>query len=212
MIRLSRFTLALAVMASLATFLAPAAYSWPGSNGAIVFETFIDGGGEEHSRGRGIAIAPLGADRSQITHLTADPADSDPQVSPDGRQVVFVRSSDPEAFRDATPTTIYLINVDGSGLRPLTDGLHPDTEPAFSASGARVYFTRDTMLKGGEIFSIRLDGGGLSRIITEPQTTATRGWRPAAACSPSSAASQAAQRVATSTSSSLEPTAATSAI
>jgi TolB protein len=166
MTSLSRFALALAVMASLATFLAPAACSWPGSNGAIVFETFIDGGGEDHSRGRGIAIAPLGADRTQITQLTEDPADSDPQVSPDGRQVVFVRSSDPDSFRSETPTTIYLINVDGSGLRPLTDGQHPDSEPAFSASGSRVYFTRDTMLKGGEIFSIGLNGSGLSRIVT----------------------------------------------
>jgi len=165
MIRLSRSVLSLVVMALLAALLAPAAGAWPGSNGAIVFETFIDGGGEEHSRGRGIAIAPLGADRTQITQLTSDPADRDPQVSPDGQQVVFVRSSDPEAFRDRTPTTIYLINVDGSGLRPLTDGLHSDSEPAFSASGARVYFTRDTMLKGGDIFSIRLDGAGLSRII-----------------------------------------------
>jgi Tol biopolymer transport system component len=166
MTSLSRFALALAAIASLAAFLAPSATAWPGSNGAIVFETFFDGGGEDHSRGRGIAIAPLGADRTQITHLTEDPADSDPQVSPDGRQVVFVRSSDPDSFRSETPTTIYLINIDGSGFRPLTDGLHPDSEPAFSPSGARVYFTRDTMLKGGDIFSIGLNGSGLSQVLT----------------------------------------------
>jgi Tol biopolymer transport system component len=161
MLRLSRFALSLAVMASLAALLAPIACSWPGTNGAIVFETFYSGGGEDPDRGRGIWIAPLGADRSQITSLTDDPADSDPQVSPDGRQVVFVRSSDLDAFGDPRRATIYLIGTDGSGLRTLTDGLHADGEPAFSASGTRVFFTREN-----DIFSIRLDGGGLRPIIS----------------------------------------------
>ena len=159
MTRLSRFALSLAAVASLAALLAPVASSWPGANGAIVFAA------SGSSLDSGIRIAPLGAERSQITRLTSDPADSEPQVSPDGRQVVFVRSSDPEAFGDDTPTTIYLINVDGSGLRPVTDGLHPDEEPAFSASGSRIYFTR--LDSGyGDVFSVRLDGGGLRQITT----------------------------------------------
>ncbi|HSS42270.1 MAG TPA: hypothetical protein VLK37_06920 [Solirubrobacterales bacterium] len=166
MTRLSRFALSLAATASLAAFLAPVAFSWPGANGAIVFETSIGGGGEERGRGTGIQIAPLGADRSQITPLTTDPGDSDPQASPDGRQVVFSRSSDPESFSSETASTIYLINADGSGLRPLTDGLHTDREPAFSALGDRVYFTR--LLANGvvHIFSVRLNGGGLLQITS----------------------------------------------
>jgi Tol biopolymer transport system component len=166
MTRLSRFALLLAAMALLAAFLAPASYSWPGANGAIVFEAFVPGGGEEPGRGSGIRIAPLGADRFQIIPLTVDPADSDPQVSPDGGQVVFVRSSNPEAMGDEPPATIYLINTDGSDLRSLTDGLHADGEPAFSASGTRVYFTRRVSGQGTDIFAVRLDGGGLRRITT----------------------------------------------
>jgi dipeptidyl aminopeptidase/acylaminoacyl peptidase len=211
MTSLSRFALALAVIASLATFLAPAAYSWPGSNGAIVFETFIDGGGEEHSRGRGIAIAPLGADRTQITQLTEDPAGSAPQVSPDGRQVVFVRSSDPEAVGHEPLATIYLIGTDGSGLRPLTDGAHADNEPTFSSSGTRVYFTRRVPGQGTDISRSASTAAACSRSPPGAQATATRGRRRAVACSPSSAGSRAA-RVATSTSSFPEPTAAASAI
>jgi Tol biopolymer transport system component len=165
MLRLSRFALSLAAAALLAAFLAPVASSWPGTNGVIVFETFIYGGGEERDRGSGIGIAPLGAERSQITHLTSVPADSDPQVSPDGQRVVFVRSSNPESVLDETITTIYLINTDGSGLQAVTDGLHSDEQPAFSASGARVYFTRlNTRQGGGDIYSVRLDGGGLRQI------------------------------------------------
>ncbi len=160
MARLSRFTLLLAAMALLAAMSAPIASSWPGANGAIVFEAFVGGGGEERGRGLGIQIAPLGADRSQITPLTTDPGDSDPQASPDGRRVVFARSSDPGSFNGETLATIYLINADGSGVRPLTDGLHTDGEPSFSARGDRVYFTR--LLSNGvvHIFSVRLNGGG----------------------------------------------------
>jgi Tol biopolymer transport system component len=166
MTRLCRFLFSLAAMAALAAFLAPVASSWPGSNGAIVFETYIGGGGEERGRGSGIQIAPVGADRSQITPLTTDPGDSDPQASPDGRRVVFVRSSDPESFSSETPTTIYLIGTDGSGLHPLTDGLHTDGEPAFSTLGDRVYFTR--LLSNGvvHIFSVRLNGGGLLQVTS----------------------------------------------
>jgi Tol biopolymer transport system component len=181
MTRLSRFALSLAAMAALAALLAPVACSWPGANGAIVFEAFDGGGGEEPGRGRGIQIAPVGADRTQITPLTTDPGDSDPQASPDGRQVVFVRSSDPESFRSETPATIYLIGTDGSGLRPLTDGLHTDGEPAFSALGDRIYFTR--LLSNGvvHIFSVRLNGTGLLQITSggaseyHPRTSARTG-------------------------------------
>src|SRR6185436_5273497 len=130
MTRFGLFARMLAATALCAAILAPAAQSWPGANGAIVFATYIGGGGEERGRGTGIQIAPLGADRSQITPLTTDPGDSDPQASPDGRTVVFSRSSDPESFSDEVPSTIYLINADGTGLRPLTDGLHTDREPA----------------------------------------------------------------------------------
>jgi Tol biopolymer transport system component len=166
MTRLSRFFLSLAAMALLAAFSAPLAASWPGANGAIVFAAFDGGGGEEPGRGRGIQIAPLGADRTQITPLTTDPGDSDPQASPDGRQVVFTRSSDPASFDSETPAAIYLINTDGSGLRPLTDGLHTDGEPAFSALGDRIYFTR--LLSNGvvHIFSVRLNAAGLLQITS----------------------------------------------
>jgi Tol biopolymer transport system component len=181
MTRLSRFALSLAVMAALAALLAPVACSWPGANGAIVFEAFLGGGGEEPGRGSGIKIAPLGADRTQIASLTTDPGDSDPQASPDGRQVVFVRSSDPESFGSETKATIYLINTDGTGLRQLTDGLHTDGEPAFSALGDRVYFTRLLSTGVVHIFSVRLNGGGLLQITSggadeyHPRTSARTG-------------------------------------
>jgi dipeptidyl aminopeptidase/acylaminoacyl peptidase len=157
--------LLLATAATLAAALAPAAGAWPGTNGQVVFGAY-QGGGEFQARGLGLRIAPLGASRSERTPLTEDPGDGEPQGSPDGRLVVFARASSTEP-QNREPSTIYVIGADGSSLRPLTDGRHVDREPAFSASGERVYFTRERAGIGGtDIFSVGLGGGGLRRITS----------------------------------------------
>jgi hypothetical protein len=115
--------------------LAPVASAWPGRNGAIVFETDIPGGEEEASRGTGLRIAALGADRDEVGILTEDPGDRQPQVSPDGSLVVFARLSNPSESSRDQPTTIFVIRTDGTGLRPLTDGTRNDREPAFGETG-----------------------------------------------------------------------------
>lgn len=161
----NRFALLLVATSLLLAVSGAAAQAWPGANGAIVFEAFVPGGGEEPGHGAGLRIAPLGASSSEIRPLTMDPADGAPQVSPDGRQVVFVRGSGTEASSSA-PSTLYVIDTDGSDPRPVTDGLHADADPAFSASGTRVYFTRRVPGQGTDVFSVRLDGTGLRRITS----------------------------------------------
>jgi Tol biopolymer transport system component len=158
-----RTILALTTAVLVTGALAPIASAWPGRNGAIVFETDIPGG-EEASRGTGLRIAALGADRDEIGVLTEDPGDRQPQVSPDGHLVVFARLSNPSEPSRDQPTTIFVIRTDGTGLRPLTDGTRNDREPAFSASGKQVYFAGNA---GGstDIFSVAL-GGGTPRRIT----------------------------------------------
>ncbi|HNC44889.1 MAG TPA: hypothetical protein PLU80_12035, partial [Acidobacteriota bacterium] len=56
-----------------------------------------------------------------------------PQWSPDGKQIVFTsnRTGDPE---------LYLMNVDGSGLRQLTQSPGRDAHPAFSPDGRKIVF------------------------------------------------------------------------
>jgi Tol biopolymer transport system component len=144
--------------------LTPVASAWPGHNGAIVFETNIPGGEEEPSRGTGLRIAALGAGRDEIGVLTEDPGDHQPQVSPDGHLVVFARLSNPSEPSRDQPARIFVIRTDGTGLRPLTDGTRNDREPAFSASGKRVYFVGNAG-GGTDIFSVAL-GGGTPRPIT----------------------------------------------
>jgi TolB protein len=54
---------------------------------------------------------------------------------------------------------IYTANLDGSGLKRITQSGTINTEPSFSADGKHLYFTSD---RGGsaQIYRIRVDGTG----------------------------------------------------
>lgn len=72
--------------------------------------------------------------------LTDDPAhDSFPTFSPDGTQIIF--NSD----REKENTDVYLMNVDGSGLRKITDNPGWDTAPpnCWSPDGTKVLLLSD---------------------------------------------------------------------
>ena len=79
-----------------------------------------------------------------------------------------------------------MIRTDGTGLRPLTDGTRDDREPAFSASGKRVYLRR-TAGGGSDIFSPLLSAAAPRN--GSPRTVPMTSTRepPRAASSPSSA-------------------------
>ncbi len=102
--------------------------------------------------------------------LTVDSSDADPQVSPDGRTIVFSRKV-PSGLPFPHPEMvggIFAIGVDGSGPRQLTGGGPEgasDVEPAFYPSGESIVFDRASGPTGeGDIYSVRLDGSGLRQL------------------------------------------------
>jgi dipeptidyl aminopeptidase/acylaminoacyl peptidase len=89
---------------------------------------------------------------------------SDPQVSPDGRTVVFVvRTTDLEANRGRTD--LWLVGADGAGLRRLTAHPDSDTNPRFTPDGREVLFL-STRGGSGQVWRIPL-GGGEAVAVTE---------------------------------------------
>ncbi len=61
---------------------------------------------------------------------------SDPQISPDGTRVIYVRAS-MDIMRDRLRSELWLVNADGSGHRRLSDG----GSPRWSPDGTRIAYT-----------------------------------------------------------------------
>jgi Tol biopolymer transport system component len=80
-----------------------------------------------------------------VRRLTNNPAvDFFSRFSPDGRQIVFVRSQrEWVSARDPTAWDVYLIGVDGSGERRIAVGGY---HPTWTADGTAVVFLRGTRL------------------------------------------------------------------
>ena len=67
---------------------------------------------------------------------------SDPQISPDGEWVVYVRQF-ADVMTDMNYSNLWLIRANGTDHRPLTTGQFHDSSPRWSPDGSRVAFMSD---------------------------------------------------------------------
>ena len=98
-----------------------------------------------------------------------------PAFSPDGKRIVFHATAE-----RASAPHLFLINVDGSGLRRLTTHPDADTTPTWSPSGTEIAFTSDRTGKP-QIYIMSLDGSPERRLpIPATDSEADRAtWAPA---------------------------------
>jgi Tol biopolymer transport system component len=127
----------------------PAAASAASNSGAVVFSKASTV--EEKAKGGLFAVK-----RGHLNQLTEDPTDSEPNFSPDGRTIAFVRGGD-----------IFSIRPDGTGQRRLTSGPEIDSLPKIAPNGRLVVFERRGALGGpSTLYSVRVTGGGLHPLTT----------------------------------------------
>lgn len=91
---------------------------------------------------------------------------SDPQVSPDGRRIVFVlRKTDLEANRGRTD--LWLVCTDGTGLRQLTTHPEDDSNPRWAPDSRTILFISNRT-GTSQLWRIRIDGGEAQQVTDQP--------------------------------------------
>ncbi|MFN3202510.1 MAG: TolB family protein [Bradymonadia bacterium] len=85
----------------------------------------------------------------QLRQLTDLPGHAwTPAWSPDGRQVAFA-STQANPNSDAVWNfDVWVVNADGTGARPLYEGVGQDEDPVFSVDGRRIYFMAEARIDG----------------------------------------------------------------
>jgi dipeptidyl aminopeptidase/acylaminoacyl peptidase len=101
---------------------------------------------------------------------------TDPQISPDGKKIVYVRRfADP--MTDKRYANLWTINTDGTDHRPLTTGNRSDVSPRWSPDGARIAYLSDA--DGKQQLYIRwMDTGQTARITNLDQAPDAIAWSP----------------------------------
>jgi Tol biopolymer transport system component len=128
-------------------------------------------------------INPDGSDLTQLTRSKAGVYNYQPALSPDGTRVAF-------GSFDGDKAGIYVVDVDGNGLRALTtNALSSDSEPAWSPDGSRIAFVRgydptadgiaNFTFCGSEIYITSVDSGeGVASNLTQGQGGTDPAWSP----------------------------------
>ncbi|MGI9248937.1 MAG: S9 family peptidase [Woeseiaceae bacterium] len=101
---------------------------------------------------------------------------SDPQISPDGRSVVYIRNS-MDVMTDSTTGRLWMINTDGSGNIPLTGRDVDESNPAWSPDGTRIAFTSGTD-HDAEIFVYWIADKKIARLTQLDRSPGALSWSP----------------------------------
>lgn len=101
---------------------------------------------------------------------------SDPQISPDGQRIVYVRHF-ADIMNDKRCSNLWIINPDGSNNRPLTSGVEEDDSPRWSADGTRIAYVSDR--DGHKQIYVRwMDSGQTARITSLQFSPSKVEWSP----------------------------------
>ena len=92
---------------------------------------------------------------------------SDPQISPDGSQILYVRSGS-DVMSDKRYSNIWIINFNGTNNRPLTSGQSGNSQPRWSPDGKQIIYVSSSS-GSGQIHKRWMDTGETT-ILTNVQT------------------------------------------
>nr|WP_169514438.1 S9 family peptidase [Gelidibacter mesophilus] len=101
---------------------------------------------------------------------------TDPQISPDGTQVIYKRNGF-DIMKDNAHGNLWIINADGTSHRKLTSREVGESQASWSPTGDRIVFTSTTE-KGSEIYMYWNATGQIAKISQLEKSPSSLTWSP----------------------------------
>jgi acylaminoacyl-peptidase len=100
----------------------------------------------------------------------------DPQISPDGKRVIYVRQFN-DIMTDQRHSNLWSVNADGTDNRPLTTGNYNDASPRWSPDGTQILYisNRDG---SAQIYRRWMDSGQTAKLTSITTAPAGIAWSP----------------------------------
>jgi len=102
---------------------------------------------------------------------------ADPQISPNGSQVAYIRSS-MDIMTDRLVSNIWIVDVDGNNHRPLLSGANSYSNHRWSPNGDRIVYVSDVSGRGAQIYVRWLDTGQTAILTNVRQRPSSISWSP----------------------------------
>ena len=121
-----------------------------------------------------VPVVAQDADRLTVEHYMDWERVGDPQISPDGSQIVYARRW-VNKMKDKWESSLWIVNADGSKNRFLVDG----SSPRWSPDGSRIAYLADGEPEGTQVFVRWMDAeGATSQITRVTERPANIAWSP----------------------------------
>lgn len=102
---------------------------------------------------------------------------ADPQISPDGRRIAYVRRTN-DIMTDSAISSIWLIDVASGEETPLVTGEGTHLSPRWSPDGSRIAYISTESGGGAELHVRWMDSGQSANVTALPESPGAIAWSP----------------------------------
>lgn len=123
-----------------------------------------------------LAVAQAQSKRLTVNDVFNLETVGDPQISPDGKRIVYVRQF-ADIMTDRRCSNLWIVNADGTEHRPLTTGSYSDTAPRWSPDGSQLVYLSNR--EGAtQVYRRWMDTGQVAKLTSVTQPIANLAWSP----------------------------------